>query len=323
MTFTHRPIQYRRTAQYACIYWIEVLVTNVKLWVDGRRRTFALHLPAMPKPDLPLLLVLHGHRSSLLGPLQRSVESRGQRTAGFGPCIERYDIAVAYPDAYTGRWADGRGVSRDEQRGVDDVAFLRAVAEHCADRFGTCGSDVLVAGISNGAFMAHRMALEAADLVTAFLSIAGGLPAALTDVRPTHAVSALLINGTADRIVPIGGGHSRRRGPNDELLGRTLSLTESAQHWAELDRCAGEAVVEQTPAGPGPADLAVTRHTASAGVGGTRVAAWSIDGMGHTWPGTPAPAFMESLLGKTPQNIDAADEFCRFALRANPGDRRL
>ncbi|MEU6586986.1 hypothetical protein [Nocardia sp. NPDC046763] len=45
--------------------------------------------------------------------------------------------------------------------------------------------------------------------------------------------------------------------------------------------------------------------------------------MGHTWPGTPVPAVLEPILGKTPQNLDAADQFCRFALPLLiPGDDR-
>ncbi|MFI6369222.1 hypothetical protein ACIBG0_41760 [Nocardia sp. NPDC050630] len=58
----------------------------------------------------------------------------------------------------------------------------------------------IVAGISNGAFMSHRFALEAADLVPVFAAVASGLPAALLGMRPSHAVSAMLINGDADPV---------------------------------------------------------------------------------------------------------------------------
>lgn len=47
----------------------------------------------------------------------------------------------------------------------------------------------MVAGIFNGAFMAHRPALEASAQVAVLATVAGGLPPALSDLRPTHAVS--------------------------------------------------------------------------------------------------------------------------------------
>jgi polyhydroxybutyrate depolymerase len=80
------------------------------------------------------------------------------------------------------------------------------------------------------------MALEAGEKVAVFAAVAGGLPASLREMRPAHAVSAMLIHGTADPVSPIGGGYSRHRGPNGELRGRTLSLDETAAFWRGVDR---------------------------------------------------------------------------------------
>jgi polyhydroxybutyrate depolymerase len=172
-----------------------------------------------------------------------------------------------------------------------------------------------VAGVSNGAFMAHRMALEASEKVAVFAAVAGGLPASLREVRPAHAVSAMLIHGTADPVSPIEGGYSRHRGPHGELRGRTLSLDETAGFWRTVDRCP-----------PGPGDTRTTdfssRNTAGAGVGGTRVASWTVFGGGHTWPGARSfPGAAET----GPREFDAAEEICRFAgpLLAPAQSRRL
>jgi polyhydroxybutyrate depolymerase len=100
----------------------------------------------------------------------------------------------------------------DEQAGAfGDVAFLRALIDTVAGRHGT-HPDRAVAGVSNGAFMAHRIALEASEKVAVFAAVAGGLPARLRDAGPAHAVSAMLIHGTADPVSPIEGGYSRHRG---------------------------------------------------------------------------------------------------------------
>jgi polyhydroxybutyrate depolymerase len=108
------------------------------------------------------------------------------------------------------------------------------------------------------------------------------------------------MHGTADQLVPIDGGYSRRRGPHGELRGRTRSLQETAEHWRAINRCA-----------PGPDRTRTTefssRTTADCGVGGTQVTAWTVFGGGHTWPGAPSRA------EPTTQEFDAAEEICRFA----------
>jgi poly(3-hydroxybutyrate) depolymerase len=153
-------------------------------------------------------------------------------------------------------------VTTADEAGVDDVTFLRAIIDWSAGQHGTWPDRAVVAGVSNGAFMAHRLALEASDQVAVLAAVAGGMSASLHDIEPAHAVSALLIHGTADTISPIGGGFSRHLGPNGELHGRTLSLDETASRWRTIDRC--------------PPD--------GTGIGGTRVTTHIIDGGGHTWP---------------------------------------
>jgi polyhydroxybutyrate depolymerase len=116
----------------------------------------------------------------------------------------------------------------------------------------------------------------------------------------------MLVHGTADRFAPIEGGHSRRRGPNGERRGRTLSLQETAERWRAIDRC---------PSGPAEThttDLS-SRTTTDDGVGGTRVVAWTVFGGGHTWPGPPVPPEWDEPVT---QEFDAAAEICRFARAA-------
>jgi polyhydroxybutyrate depolymerase len=256
------------------------------LTVDGRERRFTLRLPTGASGDIPLLLVLHGNHPDATGQQMRE-------WTGFDQQADAWGFAIAYPDGVGGCWADGRGVTTADEAGVDDVIFLRTVIHWAAQRYGTAADRAVVAGISNGAFMAHRMGVDAGDQVAVIAAVAGGLPASLRDVTPTHAVSAMLIHGTADTMSPIGGGFSRHRGPNGELRGRTLSLDETAEFWRSTDRC---------PPGPGDEQTTElsTRRTTIGGVGGTQVVAWTVFGGGHAWP-------------TQEEEFDAAEEICRFA----------
>ena len=278
-----------------------------ELSVGGRARGFTMCLPRSTGGGMPLVLALHGNHPDAGGQLMRDWTT-------FDKQADAQGFAVAYPDGYGGCWADGRGVTTADEAGVDDVAFLRAIIDWSAERHGTWPDRTVVAGISNGAFMAHRLGLEASDQVAVLAAVAGGLPARLRDARPAHAVSAMLIHGTHDTISPIGGGYSRHRGPNGELRGRTLSLDETAEYWRTADRC---------PPGPGQTHTTEfsSRNTFGRGAGGTRVVSWTVFGGGHTWPGGAAPGFADL----STREFDAAEEICRFAepLLASADSRRL
>jgi polyhydroxybutyrate depolymerase len=184
------------------------------LQVAGWRREFILRLPRGRAPEA-LVLILHGNHPEARGSLMREWTTFDQQADTWG-------FAVAYPDGHSGSWADGRGVSRADEAGVDDVAFLRAVIDWSADRFGTYRDRAIVAGMSNGAFMAHRMALEASDQVAVLAAVSGQMPASLLAATPSHAVSAMLIHGTADSISPIEGGYSRHRAPRADASDRAV-----------------------------------------------------------------------------------------------------
>jgi polyhydroxybutyrate depolymerase len=296
-----------------------------RLRVGDHERSFTLRKPLRAGDgELPLVIVLHGHSPDASGAMMRAWTS-------FDAHADEWGITVAYPDGYRGGWADGRGVTAADADGVNDVAFLCALIDWSEERHGTRADHTIIAGISNGAIMAHRLALQASERVAAFGAVAGALPDALREVQPTHAVSALLINGTADQLVPLGGGYSRHRGPHGELRGRILSQHDTAEYWRAVNRCGsgpGFETVEETPPSPDqPAGrLGLTRHIVTGGVGGTKVATLTVHGGGHTWPG-PAPVSdpqVAAATGPTAANLDAAAEIVRFArpLSDAPARRR-
>ena len=125
----------------------------IELTAGGRPRRFALTLPRTGSGGgIPLVIVLHGNHPDASGQMMRDWTSFDEQADAFG-------FAVAYPDGIGGCWADGRGVTTADQACVDDVAFLRALIDTVAGRHGTHPDRTVVAGVSNGAFMAHRIAV--------------------------------------------------------------------------------------------------------------------------------------------------------------------
>jgi polyhydroxybutyrate depolymerase len=298
------------------------LVTG-RLRIGGHERSFTLTTPrSAPEDDRPLVIVLHGNSPDSSGAMMRT-------WTNFDEHVDERGVVVAYPDGHGGSWADGRGVTAADDAGLDDVAFIRALIDWSAEHHGTRADHTIVAGLSNGAIMAHLLASQASERVAAFGAVAGALPDALREVQPTHAVSALLINGTADPLVSLDGGYSRHRGPNGELRGRVLSQQETVEHWRAVNRCGNGPdfeTVEQTPASPDqPGWLALTRHCVTGGVGGTEVTTLTVHEGGHTWPGSTLATDprVVAMAGRTAQNFDAATEIMRFALPSRDASARL
>jgi polyhydroxybutyrate depolymerase len=139
-----------------------------ELTAGGRSRGFTMCLPRGAGGGVPLVLVLHGNQPDAGGWAMREWTTFDRQADVWG-------FAVAYPDGLGGCWADGRGVTTADVAGVDDVAFLRAIIDWSAERHGMSTDRTAVAGVSNGACMAHRMAVEASDRVAVLAAVAGGL----------------------------------------------------------------------------------------------------------------------------------------------------
>ena len=136
--------------------------------VDGISRKYLVFAPKGFDKPLPVVLAFHGGGSKA-----RQME----RYTRFNDLAAKEGFLVVYPEAVDGNWNDGRGIEgvRAQQENIDDVKFVRTILdcmskEHKIDR-----SRVFCTGISNGAFMSHRLATEASDVITAIAPVVGGM----------------------------------------------------------------------------------------------------------------------------------------------------
>jgi polyhydroxybutyrate depolymerase len=121
----------------------------------------------------------------------------------------------------------------DEQ--VDDVAYLRALLTEVAAAYRVDPRRRYVLGLSNGAFMAHRLACEAASEIAAIVAIAGTLWDDPARCAPASPVSVLQVHGDADRVIFYRGGE-RVLGIGKGAYPGSVATVE---RWARLDSCAG------------------------------------------------------------------------------------
>lgn len=264
---------------------------RIALNSGGMQRQAVLLAAPSPAPR-PLLVLLHGRFGSGEQVLQSARIDPGR------------DFILVAPDGVDRGWADGRGATPADRMGVDDVGFLRTLIAAVGARHRVDPARIVVAGHSNGGFMAARMGCEAADAITGVALVA----AAISEVvaarcRPARPLSFLLIAGTQDPLVPFGGGNLR----NGTAV---LSAEATTRLFAARSGCGG-ATLRDLPH-PGPPDgtaARMTDHTACAG--GARVALLAVMGGGHGWPGGTS-RLSGRLVGPPTRAVDATAEIRRF-----------
>jgi polyhydroxybutyrate depolymerase len=276
------------------------------LQVDGRERSYLVHVPPKydPKKPTPLVLALHGAWTN--GPIT-ALYSGLNRTAD-----EQNFIAV-YPNGTGLRdtalfWNSGhldKPVFGIQQ--VDDVKFIGALLDDLGTVTNIDPKRVFATGISNGGMMCYRLAAELSDRIAAIAPISGTL--CLDDCHPKRPVSVLHFHGTQDKLVPYDGGRSAAR----DLL-HCKSVDESVQTWAKLDGCPETPKIESLPSKVDDGTK-IRRHAFGTGKDGSEVVLIEIEGGGHTWPGRPSLAGLDAALGKTTGNISANDVMWDFFQR--------
>jgi len=272
--------------------------------VDGRRRTYSLYIgsSAPVQSGSPLVVCLHGIE-------QTTGDIRF--VTGFDSLANQRGFVVAYPAAFEGTWNDGRGVdgvpAYDEN--VDDVAFVAAVVEDVARRVNINPSRVYIAGYSNGGLMAQRIAIEDAARYAAFASVSGSIAASLFVPAPPDPmpIPAILVNGTADSILPF-------EGLNDpEGLGVVLAVPDTVGYWLNANGTATLPDVVELPNRELPLldRSSVTLFSYAAGANAAPVRFYQVNNGGHGWPGSPASQgfFLGELIN---QDIDASEHIIDF-----------
>lgn len=164
--------------------------------VPETSRDYLLEAPQQQK-GAPLILALHGYGESAEGFRSKTHLDEAAKERGYG---------VAYvqglPNATDATSASGwnSGISPD---GNDDVADLTGLVKYLCKSYGYDQNRVFVVGYSNGAFMAHRLAMEAPDVFAGAISVAGKMPEMIWEERKEQSdISFFQVTGSKDDLVP-------------------------------------------------------------------------------------------------------------------------
>ena len=286
---------------------------RVALQHDGRPRSYIVHVPpaAAESGALPVVINFHGGGGN--------AESQ-QKYSRMDILADAEGFLAVYPDG-TGRmpdrlltWNAGTCCAYSVINKIDDVGFTLALladldARHPVDR-----RRVYATGLSNGAMMAWRLAVEASGQIAAIAPVAGAK--VLRAGQPSRPVSVMHFHSVDDPRALYAGG----LGPPFPMTSSKVfhsAVEPTIREWAEAIGCpAGARVAAQLSGDGGPkgAVQTATRYDWAPCREGAEIVLWKFTGTGHVWPGGVQDYFPR-LLGPSTDLVDANLEMWRFFQR--------
>lgn len=273
---------------------------------DGLERSYQLYLPSgiQQKEDYPLIVVLHGGGGSA-----RSVIRLTQ--GRFNKIADEEDLIVVYPEAVRRYWNEGRSepISYAHRNEVDDVGFISSMIESLVEEYDIDKNRVYLSGISNGGFMAFRMACERPELITAIATVNAPIPIDIEEqCKQSSGTSLMMIHGTDDPLVPYEGGTITAFGV---ARGRVFSAEGSIALWLAQNDCPGHAEKDMIEDRSPRDNTTISVYTYPGCEDGVNVLLYRVEGGGHTWPGGRQYQ-REDRIGRTSRDINASDEIWAF-----------
>jgi polyhydroxybutyrate depolymerase len=274
--------------------------------INGTTRTFIAQLPA--KQPAPLVVVLHGNT--------QTGTDMAARTS-WPSVAKREQFAVVFPDGLNRSWADLRPEDKRGGRlppeGTDDVAFIVKLI----GKYVTSGivdpRRVYVTGLSNGGAMTNTLVCERADLFAAAASVIMNLTDETAEAcHPSRPMPMLIMNGTADPLIPYEGG----RGSSYFAADGFWSTEKTVAFWRQLNGCEADDGATTDLPDKNLTDQSTVTRISSRCPTGHDVVLYRVNGGGHRMPGLSPdarfPRIATGLLGPRNGDIDGAETIWTF-----------
>jgi polyhydroxybutyrate depolymerase len=253
------------------------------VWTVGGRMV-RVHVPASydPTKATPVVLNLHGYSGDGQSQITISKMLATSDANGF--------IAL-HPDGHHSPrgWNAGVCCGAAATSGTDDTAWLSSVLDEAESKLCVDTDRVFATGMSNGGFMAHRLACET-DRFAAIAPVAGVV--GISNCNPSRPVAVMHTHGDADTLIPYTGG-----GVNGNE-----SVAATIDRWATKNGCTG-APAQTYQQGD------ATCMTRSSCTDNADVTLCTIAGGGHQWPGGVS---LGSFLGELSNDLDATNAMWAF-----------
>jgi polyhydroxybutyrate depolymerase len=274
--------------------------------VDGVTRTFVAQLAAT-KPA-PLVIVLHANMQTGADMVSRT---------SWPAVARREQVSAVFPDGLNRAWEDLRAndkrAARSPPDGIDDVAFIAKLVEQYVASGVADPKRVYVTGLSNGGAMTMTLACRRADLFAAAASVIMNLTDESAQAcHPVRAVPMLMMNGTADPLIPSQGG----RGTSRFAVDGFWSTDKTLEFWRHAKGCEAKDASAVDLDNRDTTDQSTVTLISSNCPPGRDVVLYRVNDGGHRMPGGFPDAhfarMVNLLLGPQNHDIDAAETIWAF-----------
>ena len=293
-------IDFRIFATCAALALVANAALADQIKINGVTRTYTAQLP--DNKPAPLVIVLHGNTQTGADMMTRT---------SWPEVARREHFAAVFPDGLNRAWADFRPnanrAGRAPPEGADDVAFIvRLIEKYVADGVAD-PKRIFITGVSNGGAMTMTLACTRADLFAAAASVIMNLTdESARACHPSRAVPLLLMNGTADPLIPYQGG----RGTSRFAVPGFWSTEKTFDFWRRANGCeTRDAAVADLDDRDKSDQSTVTRISARCPPG-RDVVLYRVNDGGHRMPGGFAdarfPRMVNAFLGPQNRDIDGA-----------------
>ncbi|MDF1697599.1 MAG: PHB depolymerase family esterase [Saprospiraceae bacterium] len=274
---------------------------------QDRDRTYWVYIPAKNKLQSPAPLLFHLHGGGGTGKSTPNLTYNQ-----FNKIADREGIIVVYPDAIERNWNDGRSQNiKPKNKDVDDVGFIVEIINTLKQKHSIDDSKIFTTGMSNGGFMSTRLLCDRADVFRGGAILTASISEEYLPLcNPEMPVAVLVMNGTADPIVPYKGGNVRLY-KNGKSRGKVLSNDDFLQFWQSKNNCDASPSNIDLPNKDKKDGTTVQISTYSNCKSRGALQFYKIDGGGHTWPGS-RQYLNKRIIGNTSREINACDEIWTF-----------
>lgn len=208
---------------------------DMSVTVDGKKRTFKMHVPSAYKGDKPVPLIVDYHPIGGSGSGQYNSSTYKSYTDPDG-------VISLYPDGTINNKGDmagraGWNVGPCCSDGSDDVKFSREMIKAVEEIACIDPKRVYATGYSMGGGMSNHVACNMADVFAAAAPAAMDLNTVNSKTcNPARPIPILMFRGTNDFVCSYNGGDS---GFHDDL--NFLGAKGNFDFWKEKNGCSGSA----------------------------------------------------------------------------------
>ncbi len=231
---------------------------------DNVRHDFITDFPEDTK-GAPLVIMLHGYSNTAESFRNMVHFEKDALPKGYG--VVYVTGAADLQDQTSGiGWNSGLGDGANK-----DTDFLKALVSYLKEEYSFDEKRIYAAGFSNGAFMTHRLAVEASDTFAAVVSVAGFMTETIWNERgEENDIGIFQITGEKDDVVPKNSDGSAK-------YNKAPAIEEVMDYWVSSN---GLKLYESGTAGKG------SKLEKYGSEDGKKVQVWNLfvsDGR-HSWP---------------------------------------